>query len=169
MGLLKNIHDFMRRKECPYTQFVKYIFCGGVSVLVDAMVFYLLGWLVFPCLQLDDPVAKIIEWMGGSVRAVDANTIVRNYLFVKVFCFFASNITVYLLNVLYVFESGRHRRHHEILFFFSISLFVFLGGTWLGAVLIGSFDWATTYAYLLVLALGVVTNYALRKFLVFKR
>lgn len=169
MGLLTNLHDFMGRKDCPYTQFAKYVLCGGVSVLVDAAVFYALAWLVFPCLQAGDPATRLIEWLGFSVRYVPATTVLRNYWIIKGFCFLASNITVYVLNVLYVFESGRHRRHHEVLLFFTISMFVFLGGTWLGAVLIKHSGWHTTYAYLFVLALGVVTNYALRKFLVFKR
>lgn len=166
---MNNLHDFMRRKECPYTQFFKYVLCGGLSVVVDATVFYLLGWLVFPCLQLEDPVSKLIEWVGFSVRVVSPDLIVRNYWIIKGFCFFASNATVYILNVLYVFESGKHRRHHEVLLFFSIALFIFIGGTWLGAVLIRYGGWHTTYAYLFVLVLGIFTNYALRKFVVFKR
>jgi len=169
MALLTNIHDFMRRKDCPYTQFAKYVFCGGISVVVDAAVFYLLAWLVFPCLQAGDPATRLLEMLGFAVRQTTPELLVRNYWIIKVFCFFASNITVYLLNVLYVFESGRHRRHHEVLLFFSISLLVFLGGTWIGALLIGQAGWHTTYAYIFVLALGIVTNFGLRKFLVFKR
>jgi len=169
MGLMNNLHDFLRRKECPYTQFFKYVICGGLSVVVDATVFYLLGWLVFPCLQANDPVALLIQRIGFSVRVVSPEVIVRNYWIIKVFCFFASNVTVYILNVLYVFEGGKHKRHHEVLLFFGISLTVFLGGTWLGTFLIKHGGWHTTYAYLFVLALGIVTNYALRKFLVFKR
>jgi putative flippase GtrA len=169
MGLLTNLHDFMSRKDCPYTQFAKYILCGGMSVVVDATLFYLLAWLVFPCLQTGDPMTRLLEGLGFTVRQVSAEIVVRNYWIIKCGCFFASNLTVYILNVLYVFESGKHRRHHEVLLFFSISLFVFLGGTWLGTILIGAAGWHTTYAYLFVLALGVVTNYALRKFLVFKR
>ncbi len=168
MALLTNLHDFLSRKECPYTQFAKYVVCGSIAVAVDATVFYLLAWLVFPCLQAGDPVAQLIEWMGFAVRQVPAETLVRNYWIIKVVCFGASNATVYALNVLYVFEGGRHRRHHEVLLFFSVSMCVFLGGTWLGTVLIRQ-GWQTTYAYLFVLALGVVANYTLRKFLVFKR
>lgn len=169
MGLLTNLHDFLGRKECPYTQFVKYVFCGGISVVVDMSVFYLLAWLVFPCLQAEDPATKILEWLGFAMREVSPETIVKNYWIIKIFCFFASNITVYVLNVLYVFEAGKHRKHHEVLLFFSISLFVFLGGTWLGTILIKTFGWHTTYAYMFVLFLGIFTNYALRKTVVFKR
>jgi putative flippase GtrA len=168
MGFMRDLHVFMGRKDNTVAQFIKYIFCGGLSVVVDALVFYLLGWLVFPCLQPGDPVTRLIELFGFTVRQVPPDVIVRNYWIIKVFCFFASNITVYILNVLYVFEPGKHRRHHEMLLFFSISLFVFLVGTWIGMLLI-KFGWHTTYAYLFVLALGILTNYTLRKFVVFKR
>lgn len=169
MGLLTNIHDFLRRKGNPYTQFVKYLVCGCISVAVDALVFYLLAVFVFPCLHPEDPVARMLGFVGISVQEPSADVLVRNIWIIKSFCFMASNATVYLLNVLYVFESGRHRRHHEVLYFFLIALFVFLGGTWLHAFLVKSCGWHLTYAYLFILALGVVTNYALRKFLVFKR
>jgi putative flippase GtrA len=169
MGLMNNLHDFLRRKESPYTQFFKYILCGGLSVMVDAFVFYLLGWLVFPCLKAGDPVFRLIEWAGFSVQEVPDETIVRNYWIIKIFCFFASNTTVYILNVLYVFEGGKHKRHREVLLFFIIALAVFLGGTWLGTFLIKYGEWHTTYAYLFVLFLGILSNYALRKTVVFKR
>jgi putative flippase GtrA len=168
MPLLNNIHDALRDKGNPITQFVKYVFCGGLSVVVDMAVFYLLGWLVFPCLQAGDPATRMIELLGFSIREVQADQIVRNYWIIKVFCFFASNITVYLLNVLYVFEAGKHRKHHEVLLFFSISLSVFLVGTWLATGLI-KLGWHTSYAYVFVLFLGIFTNYALRKTVVFKR
>ena len=169
MGLLTNIHDFLGRKDCPYTQFAKYVICGCISVVVDATIFYVMAWLAFPCLQPGDPVTQLIEWMGFSIREVPAEVIARNYWIIKGFCFIASNVTVYALNVLYVFEPGRHQRHREMLLFFSISLSVFLGGTGLGSFLILHMGWHTTYAYLFVLFLGVFSNYALRKFVVFKR
>lgn len=169
MALLTNIHDLLGRKECPYTQFAKYVLCGGISVAIDMAIFYLLAWLAFPCLTAGDPVTRMLELLGFSIRPVSPDVLVRNYWIIKVFCFFASNATVYILNSLYVFESGRHRRHHEVLLFFLIALFVFLGGTWFGTFLIKTGGWQTTYAYLFVLALGVLTNFALRKFVVFKR
>lgn len=169
MGLLTNIHDFLSRKECPYTQFAKYVLCGGIAVFVDMSVFYLLGWLAFPCLQVDDPVYRLLQALGFSVQQVAPDRLIRNYWIVKVFCFAASNATVYLLNVLYVFEGGKHRRHHEVLLFFLVTLVVFLSGTWLGAWLISTMGWNTTYAYVFVLAVGVVGNYTMRKFVVFKR
>ncbi len=169
MPFLKNLHDFLRRKECPYTQFVKYVICGGISVVADMTVFYLLAWLVFPCLKPGDPVVELIEMLGFSIHSVSPETLMRNYWIIKGFCFVVSNIVVYILNILYVFESGKHRAHHEIMLFFLISLVVFLVGTGFGAVLIGKAGWHITYTYAFILTVSVAANYLLRKFIVFKR
>ena len=90
--------------------------------------FYLLAWLVFPCLQLGDPVARLLGLLGFSVREVSVDILIKNYWIVKVICFLFSNGIVYLLNILYVFESGRHHRVKEMTLFFSISAVVFVGG-----------------------------------------
>jgi putative flippase GtrA len=169
MPLLNNLHDYLSRKECPYTQFAKYMVCGGASIVVDVTVFYLLAWLALPCLKPGDPFVKIIELLGFSIRTVEPTVLLRNFWTIKFVCFTVANITVYILNILYVFERGRHRPHHEILLFFSISLTVFLLGTWAGALLIGQADWHITYTYAFILTCSVAANYVLRKFVVFKR
>ncbi|MBN2683922.1 MAG: GtrA family protein [Pontiellaceae bacterium] len=149
-------------------QLIKYIFCGGISIGVDAVAFYILAWLVFPCLQFDDPAARILRWMGFAVREVSKEELIRNYWVVKSICFVLSNGVVYILNVLFVFESGRHHRVKEMLLFFSISTLVFYGGTVLGEKLITQFGWQMTYTYVFVLSLGIVLNFLLRKIVVFK-
>lgn len=167
--MLKKLHRILRRKDNVISQFVKYLVCGCISVGVDSAVFYLLAAFVFPCMDPADPMARFMSVLGLPVKEPQVALLVRNIWIIKSFCFFASNLTVYILNVLYVFESGRHRRYLEAVLFFLISFVVFLGGTILHAFLMKCCGWHVTYAYLLVLALGVVTNYALRKFLVFKR
>ncbi len=166
--ILSNFYAFLRHKECPYTQVAKYVVCGGIAVGVDALAFYLLAWLVFPCLQPGDPVARLLALAGFPVREVSAETLLRNYWIIKSICFFLSNGVVYLLNILYVFESGRHHRIKEVLLFFTVSAAIFLGGTSLGALLVGRFGWHMTYTYVFVLALGVTANFLLRKLVVFK-
>lgn len=167
--ILSNFYAFLLRKECPYSQLVKYVVCGGISVGVDAIAFYLMAWLIFPCLQVGDPAARLLTLLGFSVEPVSAEVMIRNYWIIKVICFFLSNGVVYVLNALYVFEGGRHRRGKEVVLFFIISAVVFLGGTTLGAVLIQRFGWQMTYTYGFMLALGIVANYLLRKTIVFKR
>jgi putative flippase GtrA len=169
MPFLNNLHDYLSRKDCPYTQFAKYVLSGGVAVGVDVLLFYLMAWLVLPCLKPGDPVLQLIEMFGFSVRPADPDTLVRNYWIIKVCCFIAANTAVYILNVLYVFEGGRHRRHHEVSLFFAISLAVFLLGTWAATLLIDQAGWHITYTYVFILSLSVLANYTLRKFVVFKR
>ena len=78
-GFLSNIYAFMRGKECPYTQFFKYVICGFISVGIDAVSFYLLAWLVFPCLQVGDPIARLLTLFGFTVREVTDEVLIRNY------------------------------------------------------------------------------------------
>ncbi|MDF7808348.1 GtrA family protein [Pontiellaceae bacterium B12219] len=148
-------------------QFVKYVFCGGISVFVDQAVFYLLAWLAFPALRLSDPVARLIVSLGFSVQDVSFEQLKVNYWIIKVFCFIISNSVVYLLNVLFVFRGGRHKRPVEVAMFFGFSLFQFFY-IWLGSLLIDRFGWEVTYANLSMLVLGIATNYVARKKIVFK-
>lgn len=167
-GFLSRFYTFLRRKECPYSQFAKYVICGFISVGVDALMFYILAWLVFPCLQPGDPAARLLELLGFSVRAVSDEILIRNYWIVKVICFLLSNGVVYFLNIFYVFESGRHHRVKEIALFFTISTVVFISGASLGAMLIQRFGWHMTYTYIFILSLGIAANFLLRKMVVFK-
>lgn len=167
-GLLSKICKLLLHKKNPYTQFVKYVVCGCISVVVDAVVFYLLAWLLFPCLQPGDPIARLLGLLGYSVTEVSAEVLIRNYWIVKVICFLLSNGIVYLLNILFVFESGRHHRVKEMGLFFSISAIIFITGASLGATLIQDFGWHMTYAYIFILSLGIAANFLLRKIVVFK-
>lgn len=163
---LSSIHSFLKRKECPYFQFLKYVMCGGVSVLVDQVTFYVLAWRVWPCLGIMDPVAKVLLRAGVALVEVAESDRQRNYWLAKIACFIVSNAVVYLLNVLFVFRGGRHRRSLEILLFFGFS-FVQVLNIWFGSVLIGRFGWEVTYANLLTLVLGAITNYCARKKIIF--
>ena len=169
MPLLTKLHTYLTQKENNLVQFIKYALCGGLSILVDITVFYLLAWLVLPCLKPGDPAVIILQFLGFTVRSADPEVLIRNFWIIKVICFTVVNITVYMLNLLYVFEGGRHRKYLEIMLFFGISLSVFLLGTWLGAFLIDDAGWHVTHTYAFVLSLSVLANYVLRKFVVFKR
>ena len=161
------VHAFLQHKDCVYTQAIKYIFCGGISVVVDQAVFYLLAWLVLPILPPDDPFSKFIGLFGFHVRNIDQDRFYLNYWMIKAICFIASNTVVYLLNVLFVFRSGRHKRSVEIAMFFGFSLLQFFY-IWLGGVLMTQYAWKPTYANISMLILGIITNYIARKKIVFK-
>ena len=158
---------FLRSKESPYTQVVKYMATGVISLVVDQIALYLLAWLVLPCLRASDPVAKLIIGVGLPFQEATEQEIRINYWIIKVVCFVLSISAGYILNVLFVFHAGRHKRPVEIAMFFGFSLlqFVFI---WFGSILISRFGWEVTYANYSMLFLGVATNYFARKRVVFK-
>jgi len=158
---------FLRGKDSPIAQVVKYIICGGLSVAVDMITFYFLAWLVFPCLRISDPVSRLIQWAGFSIREVGEEELRHNYWIIKVICFVLSNAVVYTLNVLFVFNTGRHKKPIEMLLFFGSSLFQFFF-IWLGIVLISQFGWEVTYSNISMLMTSLIINFVIRKTLIFK-
>lgn len=162
-----NLSSFFRRKEGLSGQLVKYVLCGGASVAVDTVTFYLFAWLVFPCLRASDPVFRLIEWAGFTIREAGDAELERNYWIIKGICFLLSNTVVYVLNVMFVFQTGRHRRPVEILLFFGSSLFQFFF-IWLGGILITEFKWEVTYSNIAMLTTSLLVNFVVRKKLVFK-
>jgi len=74
----------------------------------------------------------------------------------------------YLLNIFWVFESGRHNRIIEIGLFYLVSGVSMGVGTALMGFLIGQFDMQTTYAFTANLVSAVLINFAMRKFFIFK-
>jgi len=162
-----SLSGFLYQKDCPYVQLVKYGVCGGLSVIVDQITFYLLAWLALPCLRASDPAARLLEWAGCAVRAVSEAELERNYWIIKAVCFLVSNAVVYVLNVLFVFKPGRHGKWIEILLFFGFSLFQFFF-IWLGGVLITVYNWEVTYANVTMLIVSMMVNYWVRKKFVFK-
>ena len=134
---------------------------------VDQAVFYTLALLVLPSLRPSDPFAKLLAMFDFVVPEVSEQQLKTNYWIIKAICFLLSNAVVYLLNVLFVFHGGRHRRSVEVVMFFGFSLLQFFY-VWLGSILINRFGWEVTYANLVMLVLGIITNYIARKKFVFK-
>ncbi|MEE9369177.1 MAG: GtrA family protein [Pontiella sp.] len=165
--MASKIGAFLKGKDSPVAQVIKYVMCGGMSVLVDQITFYLLAWFAFPCLRATDPVARLIEWIGGTLIEPTAAELERNYWIIKGICFLVSNTVVYTLNVMFVFKTGRHRKLIEILLFFGSSLFQF-AFIWLGGVLITKYNWEVTYSNMTMLLTSMMVNYVIRKKIVFK-
>jgi len=166
-GMVSRVDSFLRGKDSPLAQVVKYVISGGISVLVAQVTFYLLAWLVWPCMRATDPVARLLVAAGFSVQAVNEADLKRNFWIIMVICFLLSNAVVYVLNILFVFNAGRYRRVVEVLLFFSFSLLQFLF-IWLGGILISVFKWEVTYSNISMLLAGLVVNYLVRKHIVFR-
>ena len=158
----------MNEKDNNLVQFFKYGICGGIATGVDMGVFFLFAWLVFPALTESDPFTKLIGFFHFDVRIVSESLRLQNYWIDKVICFMFSNLTAYILNVLFVFKAGKHKRHHEMLLFFGLSTISFVIGTFAGDVLIRFCGLDTTYSYIAAMISALMINYAGRKFLIFK-
>jgi putative flippase GtrA len=163
----KHIQAFLYEKDNRLVQFIKYGLCGGAATAVDMVVFFLFAWLVFPALTESDPFTKLLGFLNFDIRTVSEAVRLRNYWIDKVVCFMFSNFTAYVLNVLFVFKAGKHKRHHELLLFYAVSTISFVFGTVAGDLLIrfGGFD--TTYSYIAAMISALLINYAGRKFFIF--
>ncbi len=157
--------QFTGRRAHPAVQFIKYGISGGVVTVFSIAVFAVLAWQVFPCLQEDELITRLLDL---RVAAMDEAARARNFAYCKVVEFMLANLLCYVINVLWVFEPGRHSRRKELLLFYAVSLASFGAGTALGTGLIVFFNTGAGPAYILNLVTAVLINYAGRKFYVFK-
>lgn len=165
---ISNLSKFLHNKRSIHAQFIKYLFCGGITFVVDVAVFYAMAWLVLPSLRADDPFGAIIGLFGGNIKMVSEDTLLRNFVANKVVAFLASNTAAYITNVLFVFRGGRHQRFKEVGLFYLLSTISFLVFTWLSRFLIGNFGWQVSWSYFFVFACAMVANFTMRKRFVFK-
>ena len=163
----KHIQAFLSEKDNRLVQFIKYGVCGGAATAVDMAIFFLFAWLVFPALTASDPFAKLLGILHLDIRAISESVRLRNYWIDKAIAFLFSNFTAYILNVLFVFKAGKHKRHHELMLFYALSLTAFFIGTYAGALLIKGFGLDTTYSYIAAMISALLINYAGRKFFIF--
>lgn len=159
------IKQFGSREHTPLVQFVKYGICGGIATFVHIAIFFLCAWLVLPALGLQDP---LVQWFGLHVTPIEEGLRARNATLDNLIAFVFSNATAYTLNILWVFEGGRHHRLVEIGMFFAVSALSLAVGTVLQFALIRSFGLATTVAFAANIVASVMINYVMRKFVVFK-
>lgn len=163
MHLVKKI---LFEKNHPVIQFFKYFFCGGLAFTVDVIIFFLVAWLLFPALTEDDILVRLFRMEIGPV-AEGVRTI--NFVIGSVIAFMASNMTAYMLNVLFVFNGGRHSKLKELGLFYLVSGLSVGIGIAVGALLIQVFDFSTSYSYVAKAVSSTLINYAGRKFFIFRR
>lgn len=157
--------QFAGRRHGPLVQFIKYAIAGGVATVVHISLFYLCAFKAFPALGPNDPLLRVLH--ASAVPLSDAIR-ARNSTIDNVIAFMFSNLTAYLINIAWVFESGRHNRIIEIGFFYLVSGISMVIGTALMGLLIDRLGIATTLAFGTNIFTALVFNYVLRKFLIFK-
>jgi putative flippase GtrA len=159
------VRQFTGREHSPFVQFIKYAICGGIATGVHISLFYLCAWKVLPALSDTDPVVRIL---GLSVTPVTDAIRARNSMFDNGIAFVFSNLTAYLLNILWVFKAGRHHWLVEIGLFYLVSGISMVIGSSLMGWLINHFGMQTTVAFGANLVTSLAINFALRKYFIFK-
>lgn len=154
------------KKYIIAVQFIKYSIAGVIATGVHILVFYLCAWLLFPALSNNDVFIRLFH-----LAVTDIPDILRakNSMIDNGIAFIASNTMAYIINVLWVFERGRHHRLIEIDLFFLVSGVSMLIGTPLMGFLISFFGMTTTLAFGANIAVAVIINFAFRKYIIFKK
>ena len=159
------LQQFMSRDAGPAVQFIKYAICGGVATAVHIVVFHIFAWRILPALQAND---WAVELLKLEVAQEDDATRARNSMINNAIAFVFSNLTAYVLNILWVFHPGRHAWYVEIALFYLVSGVSMFIGTALMGFLIRRYGVRTTYAFLSNLVISLLINFAMRKFVIFK-
>jgi putative flippase GtrA len=159
------LSQFTGRQHSPLVQFIKYAIAGAIATVVHITLFYLGALILMPALTPCDPVAKLLHVHVGLVSDAVRT---RNSIIDNVVAFLFSNLTAYLINIVWVFESGRHNRVREILYFYLVSgISVVLGSALMG-FLIHHFGVITTLAFGANVVVSLLINFVLRKYFIFK-
>jgi putative flippase GtrA len=162
MNPLKKI---LQEKNHTGLQFIKYAVCGGLAMATDILVFFLVAWLLFPALTTDDVLVRLFH-----LKVVDVPEYLRmiNFCLSNGVAFLLSNLVAYILNVLFVFERGRHDRKKEVVLFYVVSAISVGLGVGIGALLIHGFGLSTTFSYVAKAISTVLINFVARKYIIFR-
>ncbi|HUI06594.1 MAG TPA: GtrA family protein [Verrucomicrobiae bacterium] len=160
------LSQFKGRQHGPLVQFIKYAIAGGIATVVHVSLFYFCALKLLPALNQSDVLAGLLH-----LRVVEISDVIRarNSVIDNLIAFLFSNLTAYLINIAWVFESGRHHRVVEIGFFYFVSgISTFIGSALMG-FLIAQFGMTTTVAFAANGLTSLLINFVLRKYMIFKR
>ena len=159
------LNQFKGRDHSPLVQFIKYGICGGAATGVHILIFYFCAVNILPALGATDPA---VRWFHFNVMPIADEVRKWHALVDNVIAFLFSNLTAYGLNILWVFERGRHHWLLEIGLFYAVSGVSMVVGSVLQTWLIGHHGLSTTAAFGANIVASLMINYALRKFVIFK-
>ena len=158
------VRQFAGREHTPFIQFVKYGISGAAATLVHIALFYLLACKLMPAISPGDRIASLlnlcVEHVPDGIRA-------RNAMVDNTVAFLFSNLTAYLINIWWVFKSGRHHPFLEVLFFYLVSGVSIIIGSALMGFLIHTFGMTTTSAFFANVVVALLINFVMRKHFVF--
>ncbi len=159
------LSQFKGRQHGPLVQFIKYSIAGATATAVHICVFYLCACKILPALGPGDKLAGLLHL---QVVALPDAVRGRNSAIDNLIAFIFSNLTAYVINVLWVFESGRHNRMVEIMFFYLVSGISTGIGSAIIWFLIGRFGITTTVAFGVSVLVSFMVNFVLRKYVIFR-
>jgi putative flippase GtrA len=159
------LDQFKGRRHGRAIQLVKYAISGGTATVVHVTLFYLTAFALFPALNQNDIVCR---WLNLRVNPVTDVVRARNAAIDNVIVSIFSNLTAYLINIVWVFESGRHARWLEIVYFYLVAAVSMVVGTALMGFLIHRIGVTTTVAFVVNSAVALFINFVLRKYFIFK-
>ena len=169
MRLKERWKHYLSHDAPPLVQFVKYGVAGGLATAAHVVTFFLVGFLLFPCVATNDPVMQLLtKFFGVAAPAVEEALRARYAIYSNILAFMVSNTVCYVINRLFVFRPGRHHIAIEFLLFLAVSAVSMVVGTTLMGWLIQQFAMHTTYAFGANIVSSLAINYAMRKFFVFK-
>jgi len=159
------IEQFAQRDAHWSIQFIKYSLAGGAATITDIIVFYALSWRIFPALKGNDIAVRILHLKTKDITEPER---ARNFIINTAIAFIFSNMVAYTLNMLWVFEPGRHAWYVEVALFYAVSLTSIVLGTALGWAMIRFMKLSTTSSYIGKMIAALLINFVCRKFVVFK-
>jgi len=162
------IKQFTQREAQPVIQFIKYGIGGCTSAVVDITIFYVLCIWIIPALAPGDLIFRVLPFDVDIPTITDA---MRSNRFVinSIIAFMFSNMTSYIINIIWVFEPGRHKWYIELGLFYLVSGISICVGTLIGYVAIQFFGLSTTVSFFAKAIASLLLNYVCRKFFIFKR
>jgi putative flippase GtrA len=157
--------QFTQREAHPTIQFIKYAMAGGVATATDMVVFFVLAFTIFPALTEAE---LLVRLFAVEVPEIAQSIRERNFVINSVIAFAFANLVAYVINILWVFEPGRHKRHVEVILFYTVSTAAIFVGTFLGWAMIRFLGATTEASYLGKVIAAVMINFVCRKYIVFK-
>lgn len=161
MAVLKKL---LQEKDHTGVQFFKYAVCGGFALSTDMIVAFLIAWLWLPALKGSE---FIVQLFNLQYEVVPEETRTLNFILGSAMAFMVSNLVAYVLNVLFVFKSGKHSRLKEAGLFYLVSGISVGIGVAIGATLV-RMNFPFGWSYVAKAVSTTLINYAARKFIIFQ-
>jgi putative flippase GtrA len=161
------LKQFFQREAHPFIQFIKYGISGCTASAIDIILFYVLCIWIIPAIGSNDVMLKILPF-DIPVADISDNTRAFRFALNSVISFIFSNGTSYLMNIIWVFERGKHKWYVELLLFYSASGISIVIGTLIGSLAIKYFGATTTVSFIAKAVAALMLNFICRKFIIFK-